>query len=74
MVGIWWVISQITWRDRVTLLNASNRPVEERLRDNPPLDSSEFTLLDGRTVSRADLVSKPDVKRVALVTEVEQGT
>lgn len=68
VVGIWWVISQITWRDRVTLLDANSRPVEKRLADNPPLDSSEFALLDGRRVSRSELVSKPDVKRVPLST------
>jgi hypothetical protein len=68
VVGIWWVLSQITWRDRVTLLDANNRPVERRLRDNPPLDSSEFTLLDGQTVKRSELVSKPDFKKVTITS------
>jgi uncharacterized protein (TIRG00374 family) len=68
VVGIGWVISQITWRDRVTLLDANNRPVEKRLADNQSPDAAEFTLLDGHTVSRSELVSKPDAKRVTLVT------
>ena len=67
VVGIWWVLSQITWRDRVTLLGANNRPVEHRLDNNPPLESPTFKLLDGRTVSRDELVSLPDAKRVTLL-------
>jgi uncharacterized membrane protein YbhN (UPF0104 family) len=67
VVGIWWVISQITWRDRVTLLDPHNRPVEQRLADNPPLDAQQFHLIDGRTVDRAQLVSQPDAKQVTLL-------
>jgi uncharacterized protein (TIRG00374 family) len=67
VVGIWWVISQITWRDRVTTLNPSNnRPVPERLADNQPLNGTAFTLLDGRVLPVGSLVSLPDVKHVTL--------
>src|SRR5215218_1304431 len=66
VVGIWWVISQITWRDRVTILNPNNRPAEVRLADNQPLDAREFKLIDGRTVDRFTLVSLPDTKKVTL--------
>lgn len=66
VVGIWWVISQITWRDRVTILDAHNRPVVERLANNPPLNATSFKLLDGRVLQRSELVSQPDVKKVAM--------
>jgi uncharacterized membrane protein YbhN (UPF0104 family) len=68
VVGIWWVLSQITWRDRVTLLDANNRPVERRLANTPPLNAPTFTLLDGRTVKSSELVSKPDAKKVTVTT------
>jgi uncharacterized protein (TIRG00374 family) len=66
VVGIWWVLSQITWRDRVTALDASNRPVAHRLADMPPLNASQFQLLDGQTLNRSELISLPDQKRVKL--------
>jgi hypothetical protein len=66
VVGIWWVLSQITWRDRVTTLNAQNRPVSQRLANTPPLDAQQFKLLDGRTIDRAQLISLPDQKSVTL--------
>jgi hypothetical protein len=66
VVGIWWVVSQITWRDRVTTLDASNRPVEHRLADDQPVNATHFKLLDGRTVPRAELVSKADAKSLVL--------
>jgi uncharacterized protein (TIRG00374 family) len=68
VVGIWWVLSQITWRDRVTALNASNRPVAHRLADMPPLNASQFQLLDGQTLDRSELISLPDQKTVKLTS------
>src|SRR5438105_3265279 len=71
VIGIWWVLSQITWRDRVTLLGPNNRPAVVRLADVPPLEANEFHVLkgnkpleDGQTVLRSELVSLPDVKKV----------
>jgi uncharacterized membrane protein YbhN (UPF0104 family) len=66
VVGIWWVISQITWRDRVTILDATNRPVQVRLANNPHLGEGQFQLLDGRIVFLSDLVSEPDAKKISL--------
>jgi uncharacterized protein (TIRG00374 family) len=67
VVGIWWVISQITWRDRVLVLNPqTNRPEEKRLYDMPPMDSRQFNLLDGSIVPRSQLVHKRDEKKVTL--------
>lgn len=66
VIGIWWVLSQITWRDRVTTLNALNRPVSQRLAGTPPLNAQQFTLLDGQTVNRSELISLPDQKTVIL--------
>jgi uncharacterized protein (TIRG00374 family) len=66
VVGIWWVLSQITWRDRVTTLNPQMRPVSQRLANTPPLDAPQFKLLDGRTVDRSELISLPDQKTVTL--------
>jgi glycosyltransferase 2 family protein len=68
VVGIWWVISQITWRDRVTTLDAQNRPVVERLADNQPLNGGSFTLLDGRVLPAGALSSLPDAKQVTLAS------
>jgi uncharacterized membrane protein YbhN (UPF0104 family) len=66
-IGIWWVISQITWRDRVLLLDwQTNRPVESRLANMPPMDARQFRLLDGLVVDRSELVHKPDQKKVTL--------
>jgi uncharacterized membrane protein YbhN (UPF0104 family) len=67
VAGIWWVVSQITWRDRVLVLNPlTNRPEEKRLADMPPPDARRFTLLDGSIVERSQLVHKPDEKRISL--------
>jgi uncharacterized protein (TIRG00374 family) len=66
VVGIWWVLSQITWRDRVTTLNAQNRPVSERLAYMPPLNAAKVKLLDERVLDRSELISLPDQKTVTL--------
>jgi uncharacterized protein (TIRG00374 family) len=66
VVGVWWVISQITWRDRVTVLRANNVPQQVRIQDGQRLDAPTYRLLDGETVSRADLVSEPDQKKLTL--------
>jgi uncharacterized protein (TIRG00374 family) len=68
IVGIWWVLSQITWRDRVTALDANNRPVQHRLANSPPLDAAQFQLLDDQTLDRAQLISLPDQKTVKLTS------
>jgi len=69
VVGIWWVLSQITWRDRVTTLDAQTRPVSKRLADTPPLDAQQFQLLDGRTLDRSQLINLPDQKTVTLAAD-----
>jgi uncharacterized membrane protein YbhN (UPF0104 family) len=74
VVGIWWVLSQITWRDRVTMLDANNRPVEKRVADNQPLNSPQFPLLDGQTVPASALVSKPDASKVTVTTPTGLAT
>lgn len=66
VAGIWWVVTQITWRDRVTTLSSQNQPVVERLADMAPLNSTTFKLLDGRVLQRSELVSQPDQKFVYL--------
>src|SRR4051812_10829603 len=68
VVGIWWVISQITWRDRVTTLDGRNRPDIQRLADNQPLSGGPFTLLDGRVVQASEIFSLPDAKQVTLAS------
>jgi uncharacterized protein (TIRG00374 family) len=66
VVGIWWVLGQITWRDRVTALTQDNKPVTQRLAETPPLDATSFKLLDGRVLQRSELVSQPDQKKISM--------
>lgn len=66
VVGIWWVISQITWRDRVTTLNAQNRPVIQRLADMSPLNAPSFKTIGGNILQRSELVSQPDQKEISM--------
>jgi uncharacterized protein (TIRG00374 family) len=77
VVGIWWVLSQITWRDTVTTLNASNRPQILRIEGFPPLDAQELPVhqsdratIGGRSqINRSELVSRPDTNKVTLGTK-----
>ncbi len=71
VAGIWYVIVNIYWRDRVFVLNATNHPVETRLAAPAEEDSPTVTLLDdsggpARTVSRGDLVNQADRNQVTL--------
>src|SRR5947207_5434060 len=71
VVGIWYVISNISWRDRAIILNAQNRPVQVRLarpaEENSPsvwyLDPADATT---HQVFRSDLVNEADQKHVTL--------
>jgi uncharacterized protein (TIRG00374 family) len=68
VVGIWWVISQITWRDRVLMLDAeTNRPVPKRLANMPPVDAPRFKIhKTNEIVDRSQLLHKRDENKVTL--------
>src|SRR5205823_2085192 len=46
VVGIWYVISNISWRDRAIILNAQNRPVQVRLAHPAEENSPSVWYLD----------------------------
>jgi hypothetical protein len=63
VVGIWYVIVNISWRDQVVLLNQQNLPVEARLAEPAEEGSETVTILDPdsgnpRTVGREQLVNE----------------
>lgn len=68
VVGIWWVVSKITWRDRVIELGPHDWPREVRLAEMPDLNAAEFKTLDGRSVRRSELVNKADQATVVIRT------
>jgi uncharacterized protein (TIRG00374 family) len=74
VVGIWWVLSNLSLHDRVMILGPDNVPVAARVVGTAPerIDSrTRITVIDPATgqqvqKSRQDLVNKPDRKTVTL--------
>src|SRR5688572_9963002 len=74
VVGIWWVLSNISFHDRVMVLGPDNRPVEAKVVGAAPERLEPWTTLTvtdpvtGKPVTktRLDLVNKPDQKTVTL--------
>src|SRR3954464_9067132 len=69
VVGIWWVVAQMEFRDRVWILDAKNHPLAAKLSAYPDKGEQSavfeiFDPMDGhkRVVSRDDVVSRPDQK------------
>jgi hypothetical protein len=67
VVGITWIVMQLTIRDRVNVVLADGTVRSVALREPATEDSSQF-LIEGQTepVARADVVSQPDRKTVVL--------
>jgi glycosyltransferase 2 family protein len=63
-LGIWYVVTNISWRDRALVLNASNIPVEMRLAAPDDETSPTLAVLDETnavgTVERSQLVNEAD--------------
>lgn len=76
--GIIWVVAQLSWRDHVTILDQSSRPVQAAVVGSAAEDASTFTILDpytGKqsTVDRSQLVNpveKPRTLEVRLPGEL----
>jgi uncharacterized protein (TIRG00374 family) len=73
VVGIWWVVSQINFRDRVWILDQKNYPVAAKLSAYPDRgdQSAVFEIHDPvtgerRTISRREVVNLPDQKQLNL--------
>src|SRR5688572_29419265 len=74
VVGIWWVLSNISLYDRVMVLGPNNVPVAARVVGTAPErmeGRTRVTVIDPNTgqrveKSRADLVNKPDRETVTL--------
>src|SRR5688572_31445640 len=67
VVGIWYVIVNISWRDQAVILGENNLPVKVRLAEPAEEDSPTVTILDPVTAE-----SRP-VPRSALVNEVSDA-
>src|SRR5436190_23494714 len=71
VVGIWWVVAQMEFRDRVWILDPKNHPVPARLITYPEKgeQSPTFEIRDPwtnqkRVIPRKDVVSRPDQKEL----------
>jgi len=69
VVGIWWVVAQMEFRDRVWVLDGKNYPVPAKLSAYPDKgeQSAVFEIWDPwtyqrRVVARNDVVNRPDQK------------
>ncbi len=65
VVGIWWVVSQLSLRDHVLLLDDKNIPIRTPLVAAPAKKGGDYVVLDPRTggqrsVARDRLVNSPD--------------
>jgi glycosyltransferase 2 family protein len=68
VVGIWWIVSQITFRDRVNLIQPNGTVASMALIHSVPEDSTTFPVESITTpVPRSALVSRPDRKTVELI-------
>lgn len=73
VVGIWWVVAQMEFRDRVWILNTKNHPVPAKLTAYPDKgeQSAVFEIYDPvdghkRVVPRNEVVSRPDQKEMVV--------
>jgi len=65
IAGIWWVLSRMSWSDRVLVLDEHNRPVEAILTQRATEKDASFAVVDPhsgqhRTVGRDQTVNPPD--------------
>lgn len=74
VVGMWWVVAQISWRDQVLVLGARNRPVEAKLAAPADENFIQVQIIDPwtgrlREVPRNELVHQPDRESVTVETD-----
>lgn len=63
--GIWWVVANMSLRDRVTVLDGDGRPVDAFLAEPAKEEAAAFKITDpqtgeARVVNRREVVSRPD--------------
>jgi uncharacterized protein (TIRG00374 family) len=78
VVGIWWVIANMSLRDRVTILDENNHPVTATLWEPATEDSASFWIADPssgikRLISREKVVNRPDGKKAQVSIRTPQG-
>ncbi|MGE5611514.1 MAG: lysylphosphatidylglycerol synthase transmembrane domain-containing protein [Bacillota bacterium] len=78
VVGIWWVVANMSLRDRVTVLDENNHPVDAALFEPATEDSATFVIADPssgikRLISRKEVVNRPDRKNAPLTVRTLQG-
>src|SRR5437764_9134659 len=73
VVGIWWVVAQMDFRDRVWILDSKNHPVPAKLSAYPDKGEQSalfeiYDVIDGhrRVVARNEVVNRPDQKETTL--------
>ncbi len=74
VVGIWWVVSNISLRDRVLALDANNIPQSAVLHQPSGEDAANYEIIDPitgmvRTIPASAVVSAPDRKQVSVQLE-----
>jgi uncharacterized protein (TIRG00374 family) len=79
IVGIWYVIANISWRDRALVLDENNHPVEARLWEPAEEGAASVMILDPRSgaitpVPRAQLVNAPNPKQKDVTVTLPEGT
>jgi len=78
VAGIWWVIANMSLRDRVTILDGQNHPVEVLLAESATEDSASFVIMDGETgarrvISRREVVNRPERESIQIEIRTPQG-
>ena len=66
VIGIWWVVNQMSFLDKVLVVNGNGVPVLMTLAEPDAQDNQEVFHVVGREkpVPRAEVVNKPDRKKV----------
>lgn len=68
VLGIWWVVSNMSWRDHVLALDADNRPFRAPLATRDAAETAQsFDIVDPtngqtRTLPRTQVINKPEKK------------
>lgn len=78
VAGIWWVVSKMSLRDHVLVLDDRNIPVLAQLASPAEEKAAQFQIWDPatnqkRAVSRSDIVNEPEQKNLPLTIESKSG-
>ena len=68
--GIWYVLSNMSWNDRVLIAGADGYPISVKLAEPAPEDASEFKIVDPdqsiRTLPRDEVLQRIDTATIEL--------